>query len=143
MLTLTHRSCPGYQKPDYRVLYVGRDEALLVALRKSLGKPQYHIVSCMDRDSAILFLRGDPKYDLLLFDVDLLGPKGLELARMAQSLSHRRRTPIIITANELTRRLEQRASKTEIRACITKTSDMALIAQVIIRLLERRITESE
>ena len=71
MLTPTHRSCRGYPEPKRRILYVGRDQELLVALRKVLREPQYLIVSCMDRGSAILFLRGDPKYDLLLFDLEL------------------------------------------------------------------------
>jgi len=59
---------------------------LLVALKKVLRKPEYHIVSCADRGSAILFLKTDPRYALLLFDLELHGSTGLKLARLTQSL---------------------------------------------------------
>jgi CheY-like chemotaxis protein len=134
----THRSWPDSQKANFRILYVGSDEGLLVALRKSLRKPQYLIVSCMDRGSAILFLRGDPKYDLLLFDFELLGMKTLEMARLAQALPHRQRTPIIITtANGLTGNLEKRARRAGVKECLIKTAGVVELSQAIMRLLER------
>jgi CheY-like chemotaxis protein len=102
MLTPTHRSCRGYPEPKRRILYIGRDQELLVALRKVLRKSEYHIVSCPDRASAILFLEGDPRYDLLLFEFELRGKTGLELTVLARSLSHREHLPIvIITAGEI------------------------------------------
>jgi CheY-like chemotaxis protein len=92
----------------------------------------------MDRGSAILFLRGDPKYDLLLFDFELLGMKALEMARLAQSLPHRQRTPIIITtANGLTGNLEKRARRAGVKECLIKTAEVVELSQAIMRLLER------
>jgi CheY-like chemotaxis protein len=134
----THRSWPDSQEAHFRILYVGRDEDLLVALRTVLRKPQYLIVSCMDCGSAILFLRGDPKYDLLLFDFDLLGAKSLEMARLAQSLPHSQRTPTMITAaNGLTAKLEKRAHRAGVKECVIKRSKVLELAQAIMRLLER------
>jgi CheY-like chemotaxis protein len=139
----THRSWPDSQEANVRILYVGRDEGLLVALRRVLRKPQYLIVSCMDRGSAILFLRGDPKYDLLLFDFELLGVKALEMARLAQSLPHRQRTPIIITtANGMTGNLGKRARRAGVKECLTKTGEVVELSQAIMRLLERSPRDS-
>lgn len=138
MRTATHRSCPTYQESKFRILYVGSDQELLVALKKVLRKPEYHIVSCADRGSAILFLKGDPRYDLLLFDLELHGSTGLKLARLAQSLPHRRRTPkIIATSNKVTSSLEKLASKAGASECLTKAGDVAGVSQTIMRLLER------
>ena len=95
MRTATHRSCRCYQEPKFRILYVGSDQELLITLRAVLLRPEYHIVSCADRGSAILFLKGDPRYDLLLFNLELSGSTALKLARLTQSLPHRRRTPKI------------------------------------------------
>jgi hypothetical protein len=53
------------QRPDFRLLYVGSDQQWLAALRKVLKRPEYHIVSCPDRGSAVLFLKGDARYHLL------------------------------------------------------------------------------
>ncbi len=139
----THRSWPDSQEANFRILYVGRDEELLVALRGFLREPQYLMVSCMDRGSAILFLRGDPKYDILLFDFELLGRKGLEMARLAQSLPHRQGTPIIITtANGITDKLEKRARLAGVKECLTKTREVVELTQAIMRLLERSHRDS-
>src|SRR6267142_154213 len=87
-----------YQNPDFRLLYVGSDQQWLAALRKVLRKPEFHIVSCPDRSSAILFIKGDASYQLLLFEFELRGTTGLELTRLARSLPHREKLPIIIVA---------------------------------------------
>ncbi|MCU1267844.1 MAG: response regulator [Acidobacteria bacterium] len=139
----THRSWPDSQEANVRILYVGRDEGLLVALRRVLREPQYLIVSCMDRGSAILFLRGDPKYDLLLFDFELLCNKGLEIVRLAQSLPHRQRTPIIITtAKGMTGNLEKRARRAGVKECLVKTGEVVELSQAIMRFLERSHRDS-
>ncbi len=138
MRTATHRSCQCYQEPTFRILYVGSDQELLVALRTVLLRPEYHIVSCADRSSAILFLKGDPRYDLLLFDLELHGSTGLKLARLAQSLPHRRRTPkVIATSNEITGSLEELARKAGVNECLTQTEDADELSRTIMRLLER------
>src|SRR6267378_3565538 len=96
-----------YQNPDFRLLYVGSDQQWLADLRKVLKRPEYHIVSCPDRGSAVLFLKGDARYQLLLFELELRGTTGLELASLARSLPHREPLPIIIVAeDEVTDQLE-------------------------------------
>lgn len=138
MRTATHRSCQCYQEPKFRILYVGSDQELLIALRTVLLRPEYHIVSCADRGSAILFLKGDPRYDLLLFDLELSRSTAVKLARLAQSLPHRRRTPTIIaTSHEITGSLEELARKAGANECLTKTQGIDGLSQTIIRLLER------
>jgi CheY-like chemotaxis protein len=117
---------------------VGSDQELLITLRTVLLRPEYHIVSCADRGSAILFLKGDPRYDLLLFDLELHGSTGLKLARLAQSLPHRRRTPkILATLHEITGSLEELARKAGVNKCLTKTEGVDELSQTIICLLER------
>lgn len=123
-----------YQRPDFRLLYVGSDQQWLAALRKVLRKPEYHIVSCPDRGSAILFLKGDARYHLLLFELDLRGTTGLELARLARSLPHREKLPIIIVAGEeITDQLEELARSAEASEYLTKTGDISLAAASVQR----------
>jgi DNA-binding response OmpR family regulator len=123
-----------YQRPDFRLLYVGSDQQWLAALRKVLRKPEIHIVSCPDRGSAILFLKGDARYHLLLFELDLRGTTGLELARLARSLPHREKLPIIIVAGEeITDQLEELARSAEASEYLTKTGDISLAAASVQR----------
>jgi CheY-like chemotaxis protein len=115
-----------YQKPDFRLLYVGSDQQWLAALREVLREPEHHIVSCPDRGSAILFLKGDARYHLLLFELDLGGTTGLELASLARSLPHRELLPIIIvTEDEVTDKLEELARSAGASECLTKTGEVA------------------
>ena len=135
MMTHTHRSCPGYQESKFRLLYVGSDLKLLAALKKLLRKPEYHIVSCPDRGSAILFLEGDARYNLLLFELELRGATGLELAQLARSLSHREHLPIVIvTANEVIGELEALARNSCADEFVTK-KDLAAVPEAITYLL--------
>jgi CheY-like chemotaxis protein len=81
---------------SFRVLYVGNDLAFLTDLRRIIFGRKYQFVSCMDCASAILFLKGNPRYDLLLFDLELCGPSIVELANLTRSLPHRRHLPIVV-----------------------------------------------
>jgi len=74
----------------------------------------------------------------LLFDLELHGSTGLKLARLAQSLPHRRRTPkVIATSNEITGSLEELARKAGVNECLTQTEDADELSRTIMRLLER------
>jgi CheY-like chemotaxis protein len=54
------------------------------------------VETCQDGTSAFEKIAGKRAYDVLIFDSSLPGLTGLELVRRARSLTHRRRTPIII-----------------------------------------------
>lgn len=43
-------------------------------------------------------LEGGARYDLLLFDDEMPGVRGLELTRRARGLPHRRRTPVVLVS---------------------------------------------
>jgi len=125
-----------YQDPDFRLLYVGSDQLWLAALRKVLKRPEYHVVSCPDRSSAILFLKGDAKYHLLLFELELRGTTGLELASLARSLPHREHLPILIVAGEeITDQLEELARRAGANEYLTKTGDISVAAASVQRRL--------
>ena len=123
------------QKPDFRLLYVGQDQLWFAALRKFLAKPQFHIVSCPDRSSAIRFLKGDPKYHLLMFDLEPQEPTALELIGLARSLLHRERLPIVIVTGEEPDRSRDFARQTGATECLSKTADVSVAAEAINRLL--------
>jgi len=101
MLMLPHDclKIANSERARVRLLYVAGDLDFLRALRKVLTEPEYHIVSCPHVGSAILFLEGNPRYDLLIFELEL---RGLELTKLARSLSHHEHLPIVmVTASEI------------------------------------------
>ena len=80
-------------------------------------------------------ISGRGHYDLLLLDNQLPGVSGIELLRHARSLSHRRRTPVIVlSASEV----ETEAWRAGADAFLKKPDDMGAIAGTIKRLLKGR-----
>ena len=75
-------------KPSHRILYVGGDIRLPGLLADALG---CRVVRCPGGSTARLFIRGDTKYSLLLFDEG----QAEELERLARSLKHREQTPVL------------------------------------------------
>jgi CheY-like chemotaxis protein len=142
----THRSWPSQQaatpEPTFRLLYVGNDLEFLAALRQLLTGPHYHIVACQDIRSAVLFLKGDPRYDLLLFELELEGglarSMGQELTQLARSLPHRARLPVILVSPELAGKKIARAIGAD--ECVSKAK-VAAVTQTITRLLHSGIGE--
>jgi CheY-like chemotaxis protein len=135
MLMLPHNCLKivDSEQARFRVLYVGGDAEFLRPLREVLTKPEYHIVSCPDVGSAIDFLNGNPRYDLLIFELEL---RGLELAKLARSLSHRGHLPIVmVTANEVVGGFGKRSRSSGVDEWVSKR-DLAAQPQVLINLLE-------
>ena len=131
METPTNRSWHDHHAPRFRIVYVGNDPDFLYALRKAGGKPEQHVVSCPDRDSAIVFLKSDIRYHLVLFDIEMRDTAALELAELTRSLSHRGDIPIVIVANEVTGSLEERARSAGADECIAKTQDISVVVERI------------
>ena len=120
-------------EPKYRILYVGADLELIAALKKALPEGDYQIVSCVDREGAVMFLKSDISYQLLLIDFEWRGKEGLKLASLARLLKHRKLMPIVlVTASELSRRHKALARNAGVNECVVKKQDMGAIVETIV-----------
>jgi len=129
---------PRSGKSKFRVLYLGSDLELMAAVRQILTQPDYRVVTCSDRESAILFLRSRIPYDLLLIDLDWQGTVGLKLARLAHSMRHRKRMPkILVSSIDLSSNLKASARKAGVNEYVMK-SPPASVIEVIRRTVEKR-----
>lgn len=120
----------------FRLLFLGSDLELIRALRQVLAEPDYRLVACSDRGGAIMFLSSEIPYDALLIDLEWQRRKGLKLARLARSLSHRKRMLIILVATELSDRLAEAARRAGVNECVTKTPDMRAVSETIRQMIE-------
>jgi CheY-like chemotaxis protein len=128
---------PRPAKSKFRLLYIGSDVRLMAAMREML--PNYQVVACSDRDSAVLFLRSRIPYDMLLIDLEWRGKDGLKLARLAHSLGHRRRMPkILVSSIDLSSDLKVLARKAGVNEWVRKSPDAGSVIKVIQRLVEKR-----
>jgi two-component system, OmpR family, response regulator ArlR len=86
------------------ILYVEDHKLLRFYVREKLEAEGWRVETCQDGLSALEKIESASPYDLLILDNSLPGMSGLELIRRARSLTHRRRTPIImLSASDSTR----------------------------------------
>jgi DNA-binding response OmpR family regulator len=80
------------------ILYVEDNRLVADAVRDLLEGEGWRVDLCADGNAAMNRIAGVVAYDLLLFDNDLPGATGLELARYARRLASYRTTPIIMVS---------------------------------------------
>ena len=124
-----------HARSKYRLLYVGRDADWFRRLKSALGLPANRLVYCAGANTAKLFIRCHIRYDLFLFDLDLLNETGLELVRLVRSLSHRQDKQIIIVGSEEVINPLKELARSGVDECLTKTPDAAAAVETILRLL--------
>lgn len=124
---------PRSTASKFRLLYLGNDLEFIAALRQVFTEPVYLLVACSDKGGAELFLKSDIPYDLMLIDLDWRGKEGLELARLAQSLEHRKEMPIVmVSATNLKSAMKTMARKAGVKRCLMKKTDAgAVIRQLV------------
>jgi DNA-binding response OmpR family regulator len=123
---------PRPTESKFRILYLGSDLELVKALRRVLTKPDYQLVTCADRETAILFLKSTIPYELFLVDLEWRDGEGLKLARLAHSKLYRKQMPIaLLAARELSDEIRTRSRRAGVTDWITKTPDVAEVAEAI------------
>lgn len=128
---------PGFVHPlaaasTFRVLYLGNDLKFIARFQEQVSERDYHLVSCGDGGSAVLFLKSDIHYDLILIDHDWRLNEGLKLARLARSQRQRKRIPIVLlSAGNLDAETKAFAKKARVE-CALKTTDLnELVSKMI------------
>jgi DNA-binding response OmpR family regulator len=117
------------------LLYVGDDLGLIRFLRATFHKPEYHVVSCPDRDSAERFIKSDILYDLFIFDHEMRHRAAFDLARLVRSLNHRQDLPTIVVGNELKHSLNEFTGASGGDEYVQKAESFSAIHTTIKRLL--------
>ena len=85
---------------QFRLPYIGSDQALMNSLRQLFPKPRYRVVTCPDRDSAERFIKSEIQYGLFIFDHEMRDRAAFDLAQLIRSLPHRQHLSVIIVGTE-------------------------------------------
>ena len=118
-----------------RLLYVGEDLGLIRFLRGAFHKPEYHVVSCPDCDSAERFIKSYIQYDLFIFDHEMRHRAAFDLARLVRSLKHREGLPAIIVGTEVESSLNEFTRASGGNEYVPKAESFLEIHSAIKRLL--------
>jgi CheY-like chemotaxis protein len=107
------------------------------AVKETLEELGWTVELCDDGTEAMRKIESKARYHLLILDNQLPGKDGLDLARRARQLPHRRRTPIImLSASDV----EQDALRAGINAFLRKPQDIGRLAAMVTRLLTKNTT---
>ena len=118
----------------FRILYAGNDLEFIAKFREQLSERTYNLVTGADRGLVALFLKSKLRYNLMLIDHDWRGNEGLELVRLAHSLRHRQRMPIVLLSTaSLDKETKAVAEKEGVVECALKSADLSeLVSRVIV-----------
>jgi CheY-like chemotaxis protein/tetratricopeptide (TPR) repeat protein len=131
----SHR--PRAKARAIHILCVEDYQAVAEAVKETLEELGWTVELCADGMEAMRKIESKTRYHLLILDNQLPGKDGLELARRARQLPHRRRTPIIMLSASS---IEQDAYRVGVNAFLKKPQDIRLLTATITRLLTKDIT---
>jgi two-component system phosphate regulon response regulator PhoB len=128
------RSRPGTKARTISILCVEDYPAVADAVRETLEELGWTVELCADATEAMRKIESKARYHLLILDYQLPGKDGLELARRARELPHRRRTPIIML---LASNIERDALRAGVSAFLRKPQDVKRLSATVMRLLTK------
>jgi CheY-like chemotaxis protein len=119
------------------ILCVEDYQVVADAVKETLEELGWTVELCADGTEAMRKIESKARYHLLILDNQLPGKDGLELARGARQLPHRRRTPIIMLSVS---DVERDALRVGINAFLRKPQDIGRLTATVTRLLTKNTT---
>jgi two-component system chemotaxis response regulator CheY len=114
------------------ILLVEDNQMVQNAVRETLELEGWRVDVCGDGFTALRKIESSDHYDLILTDNDLPGVSGLELIECVRTLTHRKRTPVIMLSASQHQVESRVAGANEF---LRKPEDIGLIVETIKRLL--------
>jgi CheY-like chemotaxis protein/tetratricopeptide (TPR) repeat protein len=131
------RRRPRSKARTISILCVEDYQVVADAVKETLEDLGWTVELCADGMDAIRKIESKARYHLLILDNQLPGKDGLELARRARQLPHRRRTPIImLSASDV----ERDALRAGVNAFLRKPQDIGRLSATVMRLLTKNTT---
>jgi CheY-like chemotaxis protein len=116
------------------ILHVEDNRLVADAVKDILEAEGWRVELCADGLTGLKEIESEEHFDLLVFDCDLSGVSGLELARRAKQLAHRRDTPVVMfSASDY----ETEAQRAGVDVFLRKPEGMGALVETISELLAR------
>lgn len=114
------------------ILHAEDDRQVADTVRGALEAEGWAVDTCREGAAALRKLAGTKLYDLLLLDNELPGVGGLELARLARALPHRRGVPVVMLAAG---DRESEARRTGVDDFLRKPEGVAALVETLAQLI--------
>ncbi|HEV2802443.1 MAG TPA: tetratricopeptide repeat protein [Pyrinomonadaceae bacterium] len=125
---------PRIKARTINILCVEDYKIVADAVKETLEELGWMVELCADGTEAMRKIESKTRYHLLILDNQLPGKDGLELARRARQLPHRKGTPIImLSASDI----EREALRAGVNAFLRKPQDIGRLSGTVTRLLTK------
>jgi CheY-like chemotaxis protein/predicted negative regulator of RcsB-dependent stress response len=128
------RRRPRSKARTINILCIEDYQAVADAVKETLEDLGWTVELCADGTEAMRKIESKARFHLLILDNQLPGHDGLELARRARQLPHRRRTPIIMLSAS---NIERDALQAGVNAFLRKPQDIKRLSATVTRLLTK------
>jgi CheY-like chemotaxis protein len=118
-----------------KILHVEDDPVVANIMKETLALEGWEVETCAEGTAAVGKINSRARYDLLLLDYDLPGMNGVQLAKQARGLAHRRTIPIIILSATLD---EVAAREAGADASLRKPEDISKVTETIAGLVRAK-----
>ena len=133
----SRRGRPRTKARTINILCAEDHQVMADAVKETLEELGWTVELCADGTEAMRKIESKARYHLLILDNQLPGKNGLELARRARALPHRRRTPIImLSASDV----ERDALRAGVNSFLRKPRDIGRLSATVMRLLTKNTT---
>ncbi|HMG72797.1 MAG TPA: response regulator [Pyrinomonadaceae bacterium] len=126
------KTSPERATSQISILHVEDNEQIAKLVNDMLASDEWRVELCADGYNALDKLTGNDHYDLLLIDSDIPALNGLELIQRARTITHRRRTPIVMLSGS---DCETEAWRAGVNAFLKKPEQINELPATISRLL--------
>jgi len=93
------KTSPERSTSQISILHVEDNEQVAKMVNDMFASEEWRVELCADGYSALDRLTGSGHYDLVLVDNEIPAINGLELIQRARTITHRRRTPIVMLSS--------------------------------------------
>jgi CheY-like chemotaxis protein/tetratricopeptide (TPR) repeat protein len=116
------------------ILHVEDDKQVANVVADILGLEGMEVKTCGHGMTALKWLAGEDRFDVIIVDNDLPGLSGIELVRRVRKITHRRKTPIIMLSGS---DIETEAWRAGVKEFLRKPEDIERIASTVERFLAK------
>lgn len=126
----------------WRVLIADDDPAICTLIDTVLKKGPYEIVTCNDAESALVAVKSDQIFDIIICDFMLPGISGIDLIERLRSDPRTKRVPILMISGHTNYAMDGRARTAGANMFLNKPFTISQLRIAVMQLLTRPNTGS-
>jgi CheY-like chemotaxis protein len=119
-----------------RVLVADDDPEICTLIKTILARGPYDVTLCNDAESALVHLRKDEPYDILISDFMLPGISGIDLITQVRKDAATRHMPIVMISGHNNYAMDERAKSAGANAFLNKPFTVVQLRTTVRQLLD-------